>query len=478
MALCGLVKTNLKKRICYLPALLLLILGPLTLIPGGPSGRIFLPTTPLLPMPPSDGGVVTFEDQGRKEQAADAWDEDKVVQLIRSLVHPRLSERYKYDVCIVTVVRNEYYLKEFLVRALLAGVQMIFLNDDSFQPWDTNITNLIRPFVRAGVVEWRVRNREKRAELQQNQEMRDDWLQAVSLDRGRDCTWMARLDSDEIVYPVDYPNMRLPAWLKENEYKYCEIRLFWVHPYSEAYSHSHGNKLGETLMEAYPRMCFKHLLPKNFVQYHSLNLINSNVHLSVDHNNLKLRSVWPLKVYDTVNVPDTDPSPHPPHPILIHYYTKSLEDFLVKKEQSMAPVWRLFKDYYDGGRQGCWLNKEPFPYSPQYVADVKRVMSVQFTEDPRQDSAGEIFKHPTMQRGQSGDDSDDDLYVFVKNQLEEGKWFDQSCYLKKYPDVVDMVRNGTFADPLIHFAAVSFDEGKTSCWEGGAEVTSPPKVGT
>ena len=82
------------------------------------------------PNAPSDGNYVN-EVLGSREMK-----HQKSMDLLQRYLVPHLRvieppPGKKYHACMILIVRNELHLVEFLVRNLLAGVQMIFIVDDN-----------------------------------------------------------------------------------------------------------------------------------------------------------------------------------------------------------------------------------------------------------------------------------------------------------------------------------------------------------
>jgi hypothetical protein len=103
----------------------------------------------------------------------------------------------------------------------------------------------------------------------------------------------------------------------------------------------------QLLMDAYPRAC---------VTYHSLgkNIVRpSRVQVLGDHT---LEGQWA-----------NDVSAETVYLGLIHYYAKSVEEFLVKKEQSWTEFERVFVDAYDWSKWSEKCTFEHFEYYPPYA---------------------------------------------------------------------------------------------------------------
>jgi hypothetical protein len=113
------------------------------------------------------------------------------------------------------------------------------------------------------------------------------------------------------------------------------------------YPESQILKPKKLLLDAYPRACIVwHELGKNIIR-------PSRVQVLGDHT---LEGQWATEISaETVYLS------------IIHYYAKSVEEFLVKKEQSWTEFERVIVDAYDWSKWNEKCSFTPFDYHPPFV---------------------------------------------------------------------------------------------------------------
>jgi hypothetical protein len=140
---------------------------------------------------------------------------------------------------------------------------------------------------------------------------------------------------------------------------------------------------------------------------------------------------------------------------LVHYYAKSVEEFLVKLDQSIPPFFRYLPDAYDKVRH-C-PDFADIGYDPRYEALVREIMG--------QFSAGDggRFLGPLPEYRHGAIDQHE-LYLFFRLRVAMRDEWDEVAYLKEYPTIAAAVEAGTWADGLQHFLEEGFMSGAKSCW--------------
>ncbi len=144
---------------------------------------------------------------------------------------------------------------------------------------------------------------------------------------------------------------------------------------------------------------------------------------------------------------------------LIHYYQKSIAEWIVKLEQSMEPYIRLFHESYDTARS---FEKEPFVYDAVYVELARKTMA-ELGSLP--DGGIQLAPNPEFR----SKFSDYPLYAFFKLRVALGDEWDEDAFLADRAEIREAVKNGTYADGLQYFIEEGFKRNEESCWIRGDE---------
>lgn len=248
--------------------------------------------------------------------------------------------------------------------------------------------------------------------------------------------------------PVSGPNRN--AYLLAT----VQIQVPWLTMYDEGYVYRRGNSPGDSLLTSYPRVCGFSPLPKFLYQSEFLETPSTNPHYGPPCPQGSNRT--------TVTA-----SGSAKHPFLVHYYSKSLEDFVIKKEQSLPPYYRSFRERISF----CPLGLKAFPYDDLYVELVEKIMAIPFVAAEVENfGGGGLVSGPAsavnLTREEVGPANDYELYQFVKEQLKNGCNFDKECYLKRNPRAREAVSTGVSLDALQYFLSKNFTmtENSNECW--------------
>lgn len=125
------------------------------------------------------------------------------------------NQQFPHTLAIVAVMKDEGpYLKEWLDFHILAGVDKFYLYDNGSTD---NTMQILEPYIRRGIVDltpWPYRGR-------QNDVYVDTFIR-----HRNDVRWMARLDLDEFIVPVEYDT--IPAFLETLPKNFAQLILTWV----------------------------------------------------------------------------------------------------------------------------------------------------------------------------------------------------------------------------------------------------------
>ncbi|CAF3776020.1 unnamed protein product [Rotaria sp. Silwood1] len=366
----------------------------------------------------------------------------KLISRLRSNYSSIHGLRYRSMIC--TIVRNDHYIAEFLLRHIISGFSHIVVYDNNriSAGYDSNISAVLEPFIAAGVVThvpWQQNTTElflfEYQEIQAHECINKYGIHA---------DWVAYFDIDEYFY-FEKQNVSVNTLndllVELEQYPLCAIRIRWTYMYGE------GTMLrpNRPLFESYPRICKAALQTKvlgraNNTIFHipheafCKNTSNQTVLTWTQRNNAKIA--------------------------LIYYRSKSIEEYLVKVDQSMPPYIRTPMEYY--------------VHSNVTVCDI---MEFGFAEDYRR-----IFINTYKQLKMLHSLTPIDLLsppglvlnetyyykldMHLKYRCAKRQEFDHERYLNINPDVKEAIRNHTYTDGLHHFMA-TFSSGAKGCWRTG-----------
>ncbi len=345
----------------------------------------------------------------------------------------------KYRSMICTVVRNDPHLVEFLLRHLISGFSHIVVYDNNriLAGYDANITTVLAPFIAAGVVT-HIPWYQNTIKLLDNEIKNGNSAECIAK-HGVNADWVAILDTDEYFYyernNVSFHTLN-SLLLEMEQNQTCGIVIQWSMMYGEA----KVLKQNTTLLEAYPRICGLHTLGKvlarsnqtTFQIPHSLQCLSErqNKKTLIWNENLKIA--------------------------LVHYYSKSIEEFLIKADQSVPPYIRQPIHSYD---LGPTCNLKMFNYSEDYRRIFFNAYEQLKTLYPIIPNT--LRSPPSLNIKEITDYA---LYIHLKYRCANRHEFDNDKYLSIHPGVKTSVENNTLVDGLYHFMA-NFLAGVKGCWK-------------
>jgi hypothetical protein len=328
---------------------------------------------------------------------------------------------------------------EFLLRHLISGFSHIVVYDNNriLAGYDANITTVLAPFIAAGVVT-HIPWHQNTTELLDNGIKNGNSAECVAK-HGVNADWVAILDTDDYFYyernSVSFHTLN-SLLLEMEQNQTCGIVIQWSMMYGEA----KVLKQNTTLIEAYPQICGLHGAGKVLVRSNqtTLDIPHSLQCLSETQN--KKTVIWNknLKIG------------------LLHYYSKSVEEFLIKTDQSVPPYIRQPIHSYDLGPT-CHLKRF------NYAKDYRRIF---FNAHEQLKKLHPIIPNtlrlpPSLNIKEMTNYA---LYIHLKYRCAKRHEFDNDKYLSIHPGVKMSVENSTLVDGLYHFMA-NFLAGVKGCWK-------------
>jgi hypothetical protein len=386
-------------------------------------------------------------------------------------------ERFNIVACVVT--RNELRLKEWILRNFVSGIEhfIIYDNNHVLDNIDLNITEVLKPFIDAGLVTyltWPLESKEYIRGVILGEQDKYKIQHHCIAEFGPYTDWLTFLDTDEYIV----------SWKKEH------------HPLQETKFLIKGE--GESLVPGYPYDIhplfdkIKELDPFNaFGMSWMMNrplpkmlrttdsyLDAFRVPCQIEHrlNKLLLRAndiifwadhdLWDgrggVRRYNSrpSGTPGADLGPADGVQV-IHYYARSLEEWILKKEQSYTEYPRALHDRYEGLCQTKNLS-----YPPGYEEAYHRLDSLSGDISESGMSLG-LHMGPMPLKPFQHEDSH--LYWFFKWAIAERLEWDEEAYFLRNPSAInDIVRSLSsekpMADSLQHYLQIGFQARFSSCW--------------
>lgn len=148
------------------------------------------------------------------------------------------------------------------------------------------------------------------------------------------------------------------------------------------------------------------------------------------------------------------------HVFLTH---RSMEEFIIKSEQSIVPFVRGLPGSYDG-IQDCDAPIQ-VEYEEDHIACVRRLMALLRKVAPEgHHSDGGRLLGPGGREFVNGEIGSWALYMFFKARVALRDEWDEAAYLRMHQDAYDGVGRGDWMDGLQHFVLVGFGEKRRSYW--------------
>jgi hypothetical protein len=371
------------------------------------------------------------------------------------------------------MTRNEPHLKEFIIRNFVSGMEhmVIYDNNRVSSKADHDISQVVAPFVEAGIItydRWPRLNAD--LGIMNNSNKFVFWEDCLQ-NYGAYTDWFLGIDSDEhMVYwtegehplkPETFPKGAGPGSDLVEDYDYTifpihevmggikdDVGAFgfkWLIPYNEHLM----LKSHQPLLTAYPRNCILvHELSKVIYRPHLTTLIDNHgvqtkgpqLHTNIGSNKKEVAhgAAW------------------------LHYWAKSVEEWIWKKEQSFKNIHRTMVLLYDvSTRHNAQCGQEMLHWPNGYL-DASMLLLDLAKSIP---DAGKLLRKNLMTRT---DDLENSLYLFFKWLVEAGYEWDEVAYLKLYPEVAYNISHPPKKRPLVdglhHFLRDGYRDRLTSCW--------------
>lgn len=313
---------------------------------------------------------------------------DEILKLGNAGRSKRSSDKKKHRSLVCAKTRNDAHLREFIVRTLIAGFGHIVLYDNNRHDMDYNVSSVVEPFVLQRVVTVVPWKKDASPDKMLGNGAKNDGTRECIETYGTTSDWVAVLDTDEVLYMRHQGGENhsnddddtfagigiLPKFLDDVETRSpnaCNIGLAWKMVYGEHKVLSPLDHDGrqQLLLDSYTRIC----------KVHSPKMLFRPERVAIDNPMLphwtKSCSNEDGVQYQSNSRAFSDPFPEYATTIhLVHYYQKSVEEWLVKFEQSIAPYVRFLPLSYDGVTR-CPQKLTAIDYHPKYVEVVRDVMS-------------------------------------------------------------------------------------------------------
>lgn len=345
-----------------------------------------------------------------------------------------------------------------------------------------NITRLVAPFVALGLVEVVKVPHADAAQMKEN--VKAGYINRLFSIGKPVCKWGSVIDGDEVWYPLDAKYAAQLTRIHRGEMKIDQLK-FEEGKGPEDDESGIGNLLGilekldaedakknrnvsayrwgwgevdnehrllrgaESLLKAYPRVCYYNWHRKLWAKLDSLKGIK-------DHTVIPLESSAKM-----VDFEDSQ------HMFMIHYQMKSVEEYLLKIDQAFVEWKRSLvkahrkcnsedrRSYYNLTR--AIGSPQPIPYATEYKRIVKDILS-RWPIDVNQAYLNSV---DSLTAPIGGTDQWE-LYMFFKWAVAAGYSWNEELYLKRNPSVILSPR--TFDDGLHHFLSTGFYAGAYGCF--------------
>ena len=251
---------------------------------------------------------------------------------------------------IMAIMKNEGpYIKEWLDYHILVGVEKFYLYDNESTD---NTTEILKPYIESGFVEYTY----WLGKAQQQIAYTDCFNKHAF-----DTKWMAVIDLDEFIVPVDYDT--IPEYLKTLPKNFAELVIGWV----QYGSSNHKTKPNGLVIENYKRHALKNWGIKSIVNprlvYETLNPHTHEVAgFIIDENGKKMgRIIQDENRNITTNKIRCN-----------HYVTKSFEEYIARMNQGSAT--NQLSTEYRGIEKFKWYDRNEVydDIMDKYIKKLKR----------------------------------------------------------------------------------------------------------
>jgi hypothetical protein len=254
---------------------------------------------------------------------------------------------------VVAIIKNEgAYITEWLEYHLITGVSKFYIYDNESED---NLKEILQPYIKSGIVEY----------IYCPGRAKQVWAYNDILKKAREETyWLAVIDCDEFIVPISAET--IPEALKEFE-GYGGVGINWL---------VYGSGGQKTKTDGLVVERFKDHSVKGFDRnVHIKTIVNARYVIKVDVHN----AFYIVKKY-CVNTKGEKIEGAFNYNILFgkmrinHYFTKSYEEFLQKRQRGMAThhdELRPIKYFYDHDRNEERNDKIMDKYIPIIYENIK-----------------------------------------------------------------------------------------------------------
>jgi len=222
--------------------------------------------------------------------------------------------KFPHTLSILAIMKNEGpYLKEWLDYHILVGIEKFYLYDNESTD---NTTKILKPYIERGIVDytyWPGKAQQMVA-----------YTDALNK-HANDTKWMAIIDLDEFLVPVDYDTV--PEYLNTLPKNFAQLIIGWV----QYGSSGHKTKPDGLVMENYKKHAARNWGIKSIVNprlvYETLNPHTHEVAgFTIDENGKKMgRIIQDENRNITTNKIRVN-----------HYVTKSFDEYIARMNQGSA----------------------------------------------------------------------------------------------------------------------------------------------
>jgi hypothetical protein len=410
---------------------------------------------------------------------------------LHSIGEPVYTNKFRYMVCAIT--RNEPHLKEWILRNFVIGVEhfVIYDNNRVAEGLDHDISEVLRPFREAGILtieKWPREGVANQATFKNSFKL-DFWKDCIQ-QYGPHTEWFLPFDTDEFLmlwsegqHPLR-PEEKEPfpgkgADLVEG-YPYDIFPLHtmisrfppnvaaWYFRWMMTYTEHRVLKSNLPLIDAFPRNCqLNHPLSKHMFKPEAAYDFGKKV---FDHE---------IGVYGasikTIVGDNKKGGPPGSGAAMLHYYSKSLEEWIWKKEQSFKEWPRNTSVYYSSMAHGVMCDRLPIIWPTGYDIASNLLLGLASSIP----DAGTLLRQSFAKRT---NDMEGARYLFFKWVIASGFEWDEEAYLETNPIAKEMIAKGKkhpksngriTIDGLHHFIMHGFEDQLTSCWIRTLEPGKP-----
>jgi len=382
----------------------------------------------------------------------------KVEEVSRpDLIEPTLSERlrpliatdksksgkpYRFAAC--TITRNEMFLSEWIIRNALTGFQhFIIFDDNQLEENDIDITPIVQPFVDIGlvtVVTSKTQGKPQGLSIAEN-----DCASRKIAD------WMIMLHTDEILHIlINGADIHtLGQFIEQHENKtwantgrlICGIWMNWHFVFSnDTINHF------ETLLE-YKKI--SHAAGCGKTMWKSDEIVNISTHV-IECRNFSGYSQSSC----STTLSNAGVIVAPSDLQLMHFWSKSVEEYIIKMEQPWPDYQRVLSSFYQGTPKkdpnlfvDTSLSIEMVEQTHYYLC-ILPINSVKVSSKKKLS----ILKPNFVEFS---------LYMFMKWKVTQHERWNNLAYETLVPEAKN---RSVYVSGLDHFLQKGFFEGSPSCW--------------